>query len=49
MGPILIVFGERPLVHCNWKRMETLLQALGLVWDDRLWDPHLARDCHNQN
>jgi hypothetical protein len=29
--------------------METLLQALGLLWDDREWDPHLVRDCHNQN
>jgi hypothetical protein len=34
IGSILIESGKRPLVHCNLKRIETLLQALGLVWDD---------------
>jgi hypothetical protein len=50
MGPIHILFGEGPLVHCIYKmRTKTLLRALGLVWEAIESGVLVLLNCHNKS
>jgi hypothetical protein len=43
MGPILMMFGERPLVDCIKKADASFAVDLRLGWDDRELVPHFVR------
>jgi hypothetical protein len=49
MGPIHILFCERPLVYCIYKMIQTLKWALSLVWEAIESGTIVFLDCHNKS